>query len=756
MRTLTSLLIALAAAVYAQSYAIKGPESPKPYEANAMRELGDYLAKRIDGKLTIGGKSPIVFHVGDTSFAKEQGCLSAQLQEEQWIIKSFDNDVILNGGGTRGALYAVYHFLEDYCDIHWWNEYEEYVPKASALYLPELDAAGKPAFIYRDIYCYHISDNTHPGYVPFAIRNRRNRAGDRPVPPEFGGAFDYGPPYHCHTFFRYIPEATYFKEHPEFFALVGGKRVPGDRSQLCLTNPELKQLFLNKLLKAIADGKADAAKRNLPAARIYDISMNDVRRMFCQCPECKAEIDKYGASGHLLRFVNWLAERAGKEHPELLFSTLAYFDTDVPPKGGVRANDNVVVKLCDTTTNQAASILEPENSLFKEFVSTWKNYAKNLFIWDYSVVYPNSICTMLPYASEFHYGSLLNYYLANNVTGVFWEHEYADKADMYELKCFMEAKLMEEPSRDANELLELFMTRFYGAAGKHILQYRTKLDEARKLKKGRITWSAKYSSFNYIEKALLKECHDIFEQAEMAVKDDPVSLHHVRRARMGLDYITAHRSLPIFQHGLNLHPAVFDTPSDVIAKRFLNTYDAWADRFPNADSLKKSIRSMTNFNSVGRNAAPVPKELEGRAFIDFYPMHFDNQSGWHGNRIVSDSESLVGEAMRVDVQSSKKYDGPFEIGVYDLKNSKNLGMKVFKTLPEGEGYHWYKLPAIRMPFDGYVYVTPAWTIQLPMLTTEISGKPFEVWVSAKHVGPRYHPDQQLPNYIYIDRIVFVH
>ncbi|MBO4345538.1 MAG: hypothetical protein J5833_07270, partial [Victivallales bacterium] len=102
MRTLTSLFIVLAAAVYAQSYAIKGPSAPKPYEANAMKELGDYLAKRIDGTLTVGGKSPVVFHVGDTELAKANGCLSSQLLDEHWIIKSFDGNVILNGGGTRG------------------------------------------------------------------------------------------------------------------------------------------------------------------------------------------------------------------------------------------------------------------------------------------------------------------------------------------------------------------------------------------------------------------------------------------------------------------------------------------------------------------------------------------------------------------------------------------------------------------------------------------------------------------------------
>ncbi|MBQ7650117.1 MAG: hypothetical protein IJS15_04115, partial [Victivallales bacterium] len=80
MRKITTLYLALAAAVFAQSYTIKGPATPKTYESNAIKELGDYLEKRINGKLTVGGKSPVTFHVGDTEFAKAKGILSSQLQ----------------------------------------------------------------------------------------------------------------------------------------------------------------------------------------------------------------------------------------------------------------------------------------------------------------------------------------------------------------------------------------------------------------------------------------------------------------------------------------------------------------------------------------------------------------------------------------------------------------------------------------------------------------------------------------------------
>ena len=176
------LLLCCALPLLAQEYKIVGPENPKPHEATAVQELTDYLAKRIKGKLVIGGKSPVTFHVGDTALAKEKKLLSTDLEDEQWVLKSFGGDVIVNGGGTRGALYATYHFLEDCCDIHWWSEFEEYVPKAGPLKLKALDVKKKPAFIYRNIY----RATYNPGGHRYMIRVRQNGDSSQQIEKEFG------------------------------------------------------------------------------------------------------------------------------------------------------------------------------------------------------------------------------------------------------------------------------------------------------------------------------------------------------------------------------------------------------------------------------------------------------------------------------------------------------------------------------------------------------------------------------------------
>ena len=119
MKIVAMISVMCTGALFAQSYFIKGPENSKPQERTAVKELQEYLERRIDGRLEIGGMSPVTFHVGDTEIARQQGILSDKLEEEHWVIKQVGSDVVINGGGTRGVLYATYHFLEDYCGIHW-------------------------------------------------------------------------------------------------------------------------------------------------------------------------------------------------------------------------------------------------------------------------------------------------------------------------------------------------------------------------------------------------------------------------------------------------------------------------------------------------------------------------------------------------------------------------------------------------------------------------------------------------------------
>ena len=313
---------------------------------------------------------------------------------------------------------------------------------------------------------------------------------------------------------------------------------------------------------------------------------------------------------------------------------------------------------------------------------------------------------------------------------------------------------MENPYQDVEKLISFFLSRYYGAAAPLILKFRRELDKARKANRGFITYMAGYSTFSYITNDLLSEFQRLFDEAEATVKDDAACLLHVRRARMGIDNLTARRFVKIIYHGNNWKPKENSLSTDEAAARLFRTYDEWVERFVNSKDIKKNIRAWHPSFFKKIEAAPVPKELEGRSFFDCYPAHFSNEAT-SAIDTVADSESPVGEAMRIKVAKSHYYNMPFAVGVYDEGNEKTLAEPKFSKIPDGTGYHWFKVPALLMPENGYVFVSRSWTIQLPFVDPYISGKKFEVWVSAKHVGEQFHAGQGKPEYIYVDRIVFV-
>ncbi|MBQ7651281.1 MAG: DUF4838 domain-containing protein [Victivallales bacterium] len=754
MKRLLLIVACCSCVLFAQGYKIEGPANPKPYERTAMEELKEYLGKRIEGKLTIGGVSNVTFVVGDSELAKANGLLSTELPEEKWVIKSFGDKVLINGGGTRGALYATYHFLEDLCDIHWWSDIEEYVPKASSLTLPKLDKSGKPVFIYRDIY----RTNRQANSPRTAIRNRLNRNGDQGIPASLGGSFNYGPPYHCHTFSKYVPTEEYMESHPEYFSLVNGKRVGGFyQGHLCLSNPELKPLMLKKLLKYIEDGEAQAKKDGVPAPRLYDISMNDNKK-FCTCDNCMENVKKYGRSGEYIRFLNYFAEEVAKVHPEILLTTLAYFDTEEPPKGGVRAAKNLAVKLCDTSTSQAISIFTERNKGFREKIEAWKLAADNLFIWDYSIIYGKNI-TGLPFPSEMYYGEQCKFYHENNVTGIFWEHEHPSKGDLYELKYFLECKMMEDPYQDADALIQLFMDRYYGPASKYALQYRRRIYEEAKAKNANVPWFPGIAHFSYISNDLCVECEAILDKAEAAVKGDAQLFRRVRRLRSGLDRLICMRDNGIIRHGKAFEGKDYKKlDSTAAVRRLAESYVDWFTQYKEEPKLVEDAKEFVKKYTWDKGNVIPPEQFKDRSYFEYSAFDFTPQG--ENMTLVEDPDSAVGRALmtQTDVKGDRRsgnYRLPFQFGYHDRGNSKTLLSNKLDKLPEKRGYNWYKVGTTTIPQDGYIYVTGAWTTQIFTSLDELIGKKAEIWISVKHEGPMYYSEQKAPSRVFVDRAILL-
>ncbi|MBP5299866.1 MAG: hypothetical protein J6Y80_00545, partial [Victivallales bacterium] len=143
-----------------------------------------------------------------------------KFQRDEVLIQTVGDSLVLAGDFPRGTLYAVYTLLEEYLGVRWWTSQAEYVPPVGELRLPELSNRYAPPFFSREAYYWDVM--SHP---VFAARMKNNGQFEE-IPEEYGG--------HvailgwCHTFWRLLPAEKYYGDHPEWFSLVGGKRIAGN------------------------------------------------------------------------------------------------------------------------------------------------------------------------------------------------------------------------------------------------------------------------------------------------------------------------------------------------------------------------------------------------------------------------------------------------------------------------------------------------------------------------------------------------
>lgn len=710
-KTLTTLFLLAIFQVMALEITI--PSNPRAWESTAKAELAEFFAKSVKAGAVING----------TKLAAIELLRADDLPQESWFYRS-DKDKLIIGGSGRGLLYGVYHFLENELGIRFLADNVEKVPVYNQpLQLGKLDKSGRPALIYRDIFRTNVKNDKGR----FAARLRLNRRGDAPISAVYGGTFNYGKPYHCHTFCFYIPEKKFMKDHPEYFSLIKGQRKGGFATgQLCLSNPEVTKVIMPQLRQNILDERAAAARAGRAPSVLFDLSMNDNAKS-CECAPCRKEIAEYGHSGQLLRFLNPIAEAIDKEFPGVFLTTLAYFHCEELPKKGVVPAKNLIIKFCDTITNQASAITAPENKLYRERLEKWGKIADNLFIWDYSIAYHSHV---YPYPSEFETANTTREYLKNHVSGIFWEHEHACCSDMHELKVYVEAKIMENPSLDSEKLIRDFCLDFYGKGGEFVFAARKKLYEVRQKNGGKVPWMAYVADFDFIDDAALIEINKLFDQAAGAVKDDEQLSVRIRRARSGFDLLTANRLLKM--ENAEDKARLLERLAIAVSGKNHPEYCT--------KTCKSATRTAQMMLDFVRNTKSLPANAEfsgGKAFDLSLPSLFNHDPDLI--TITADNESPTGIALTIAAaENAKGYQLPFEMGIHENDIGKTLISKRFKEVANDGKYHWYSLKPVNVTSGSYLYLTRTWKSQYRIIPAGKADCELEVKILARFTGKLFN------------------
>lgn len=491
-----------------------------PPETNAVNELAAGL-REVTGisfavQTTAAGKvPPHAILVGPGAAAREifpevgwDG-----LDDEEIVIRTKGDRLLLAGGRPRGTLYAVSRFLQDQCGVRWWAPWAATYPKVAALRVPDLTVQAKPAFEARDPFWYPAFDRV------WAVRNFSNSQNAH-IPPEWGGSVLYRG--FVHTFYPLVPPEKYFAAHPEWYSLVKGKRTT-DRAQLCLTNPQLKDFLVEQVRAWLKES---------PEARIVSISQNDWHGA-CECEACRALDDAEGThAGTMLATVNYVAEKLEKEFPRVAFDTLAYQYTRKPPKT-LRPRPNVIVRLCSIECNFREPLDHPSNASFADDIRGWSKICDRLYLWDYTTDFSHYV---QPHPNWFVLGPNLRFFQQHHVRGMFEQGAYQSYgSEMSELRSWVIARLLWNPHQDDRALIREFVTGYYGAAAApFILQYFERLHAA---SAGYHLTCFSKTDTPFHRFAPLAEAEKLWDDAEKAAAGNPDHLLRVQTARLPLRYV---------------------------------------------------------------------------------------------------------------------------------------------------------------------------------------------------------------------------
>lgn len=501
------------------------PDEPSPLEHRAATELSRYLGKiggaqvavvresgSHDGpRILVGGTRAGRGIVAEPEARRQGG--------EGFIIRTRGNDVAIVGGGEYGTLYGAYELLEKYLGVRWYlpDPLGEVVPRRNVVALPEIDDAQKPAFEMRWV-----------GSVDeWNLRNKMNRVSAAEYPPAFRVA-----PRIYHSQYELVAPKVYYAEHPEYFALVGGRRC-GDRdAKLCYSNPDVARVVAENLA---------ALKEADPSIALVSFSPSDGQK-WCECEGCKAMDDKgelasdQRYSRRSLVFYNRVAEELEKRLPQQRLLVGAYNVYNRPPRdSSIRAHKNLAVIITHYDDYCMAHAVNdpacPRNAKYVELVRAWQRLIPDVYFYEYyhkgnwlDLPWPivHCIASDIPYFRDIGARGLYTQYTTRNM----WTNV---------LNYYVAAKLLWNPDADVPAIVDDFCRNFYGAAAQEMKAYYQTLERAMAGCGLHFPGNAFMYAKHVFTRRVLAEARRHLGRAKR-LADSPQALARIEKAQASLDY----------------------------------------------------------------------------------------------------------------------------------------------------------------------------------------------------------------------------
>jgi hypothetical protein len=210
-----------------------------------------------------------------------------------------------------------------------------------------------------------------------------------------------------------------------------------------------------------------------PDVPIIDVSQNDGNGP-CECDECTRIVSEEGSQqGPILRFVNAIADEVAEKHPGKWIETLAYAYSTKPP-AVTRPRSNVIIRLCHAGCYYHGFEQCGMNANFAGYLDEWSSVTRRIFIWHYGT---NFLHYLAPNPNLAGLARDIRFYASHGVNGLMVQCNYQGPGgELAELRQYLAAQLMWDPSQDPTEIRRDFCTGYYGKASDDVLQFLALMD----------------------------------------------------------------------------------------------------------------------------------------------------------------------------------------------------------------------------------------------------------------------------------------
>jgi len=416
----------------------------------ALKDFKDRVYEMTGARLPIVAadkpvEGPVVL-LGPSAALARYGVSTDALKDDEWLIRSGEGFLAIVGRDVDGAIMresavGTYNgtiaFLEDQCGVRHYmpGKLGRIVPKRETLAVPDhLDVHGRKSIVWG------VARFMGPRGVQMRWR-WRGLPGVRVK--SCGG----------HSWHQAFPVEDYYKEHPDYFALVSGKRTNHKWSSLCTSNPKVLQLKIEWAKKMLRD--YDALELGHPDS--YGGSCPG-----CQCESCVA-LGDLGQRCYL--FHKQVAEAILKWDPSKRLLITAYGPTKYA-RADWKLPENAVVEISSIGSLEKA----PEGYVpwsrvhdkFSVYVYFWLGFFKEGYAPHFS-----QAKVIDAFRSFQKHGVRMIYYCSQPMN---WGLEVPQYLLDYRLRMDFDA--------DTKAVLDEFYEKFYGPAGEKMRAFFDVIEEA--------------------------------------------------------------------------------------------------------------------------------------------------------------------------------------------------------------------------------------------------------------------------------------